>query len=236
MITAKTEGKVISSLPIDKIIIADDHPLFRNALVQALKSSAPEAIFCEAASITELEKVLADNDDADILLMDLHMPGANGFVGLIHVIKNYPQLPVVMISANEDLSIAVASRQHGALGFISKSASIQEMTQAIENVLMGELSFPEKIDSYQPDVQQDQTELMEKVAELTPKQLEVFNLLANGLLNKQIAYEQQVTEATVKAHVTAIMRKLGVNNRTQIVLIASKIKVDENFGSASQQK
>ncbi len=211
------------------IIIADDHPLFRNALVQALKSLMTDVTFSEAASISELERILASQGDADLLLLDLHMPGANGFVGLAHVVKHYPQLPIVMISANEEMSVIANAKKYGALGFISKSATIPQISNAIESVLMGELYFPAGLNSYQESLENELPTLIQKIAELTPKQLEVFNLLASGLLNKQIAYEQNVTEATVKAHVTAIMRKLGVNNRTQVVLAANQVKVDENF-------
>ncbi len=189
------------------------------------------ATFLEAASITELEAVLAGHNNADLLLMDLHMPGANGFVGLAHVVKNYPQLPVVMISANENISVAAGAQRFGALGFITKSASIEEITSAIEQVLMGELFFPPGLSELEERDEGSLSSLVKKVAELTPKQLEVFNLLADGLLNKQIAYQQQVTEATIKAHVTAIMRKLDVFNRTQVVLIASKVNIDENLDS-----
>ncbi|MCW8879224.1 MAG: response regulator transcription factor [Kangiellaceae bacterium] len=225
---------IITSLTVNKIIIADDHPLFRSALVQALKTNMPKAEFLEAESITQLETVLADsNADADLLLMDLHMPGANGFVGLSHVVQRYSQLPIIMISANEDLVIAAKANQYGALGFIPKSASIPQMQAAIENVLMGDTYFPENMESADTEEDGELENLIHKIAELTPKQLEVFNLLADGLLNKQIAYEQNVTEATVKAHVTAIMRKLGVNNRTQVVLIANKVNVTENYGSSA---
>ncbi len=189
------------------------------------------ATFLEAASITELEAVLAGHNNADLLLMDLHMPGANGFVGLAHVVKNYPQLPVVMISANESIAVAAGAQRFGALGFITKSASIEEMSSAIEQVLTGELFFPPGLSELEEDAEDSLSSLVKKVAELTPKQLEVFNLLADGLLNKQIAYQQQVTEATIKAHVTAIMRKLDVFNRTQVVLIASKVNIDENLDS-----
>ncbi len=189
------------------------------------------ATFLEAASITELEAVLTRHNNADLLLMDLHMPGANGFVGLAHVVKNYPQLPVVMISANESIAVAAGAQRFGALGFITKSASIEEITSAIEQVMMGELFFPPGLSELEEDSEGSLSSLVKKVAELTPKQLEVFNLLADGLLNKQIAYQQQVTEATIKAHVTAIMRKLDVFNRTQVVLIASKVNIDENLDS-----
>jgi len=199
-------------------------------LKQALQSTLPGASFVEAASISELETVLADNSDADLLLMDLHMPGANGFVGLTHVVQKNSQLPIVMISANESIEIAANAQQYGALGFIAKSASITEISETIEKVLMGELCFPPNAQAITNKDHCEQVSLVRKIAELTPKQLEVFNLLANGLLNKQIAYEQQVTEATVKAHVTAIMRKLEVYNRTQVVLIANKVSVDQSFG------
>jgi len=195
-----------------------------------------KAAFFEAASITELEGILTTNSDADLLLMDLHMPGANGFVGLAHVIKNYPQLPVVMISANENNAIIASAQRYGSLGFIAKSTSILEMIDAIEKVLMGELAFPPGFTNFEQGEQDEldeQAVLINKIAELTPKQLEVFNLLADGLLNKQIAYQQAVTEATIKAHVTAIMRKLNVYNRTQVVLIASKVNIDEDYGSVS---
>ena len=158
------------------------------------------------------------------------MPGANGFVGLTHVVQQYPQLPIVMISANDSLEIAANAQQYGALGFIAKSASINQISETIEKVLMGELCFPAGTQEINTKDQSEQISLVRKIAELTPKQLEVFNLLAGGLLNKQIAYEQQVTEATVKAHVTAIMRKLDVYNRTQVVLIANKVNVDQSFG------
>ncbi|WP_371734821.1 response regulator [Aliikangiella sp. G2MR2-5] len=218
-------------MSINKIIIADDHPLFRSALVQALKTNMPDASFYEAESISQLEEILSDdNADADLLLMDLHMPGANGFAGLSHVTRRYTQLPVVMISANEDLSIAAKARQYGALGFIPKSSSIPMMQQSIESVLIGDTCFPIGVESVELQKDNELENYIGKVSELTPKQLEVFNLLADGLLNKQIAYEQDVTEATVKAHVTAIMRKLGVNNRTQVVLIANKVNLDESFG------
>lgn len=225
---------VNSNLAVSKIIIADDHPLFRSALVQALKSNRTEVTFLEAESITQLDEVLSHNSDADLLLMDLHMPGANGFVGLSHVVQKYPQLPVIMISANEDIVIASKANQYGALGFIPKSASIPTMQSAIEAVLMGDTYFPDNLQSANSESDDELEELVHKIAELTPKQLEVFNLLADGLLNKQIAYEQDVTEATVKAHVTAIMRKLGVNNRTQVVLIASKVNLDESYGVGAE--
>ncbi len=186
----------------------------------------------EADSISELEVILKQNPDADLLLMDLHMPGANGFVGLAHVVKHFAQLPVMMISADENIAIAANAQKYGALGFIAKSASIKEISAAIETVLQGELCFPKGLQDFKLDETNNKHLLVNKIAELTPKQLEVFNLLAYGLLNKQIAYKQHVTEATVKAHITAIMRKLNVNNRTQIVMIANEVKVEEQFGDS----
>ena len=218
-------------MSVSKIVIADDHPLFRNALSQALSATMQGVEFLEAASISELEKVLLENDDIDLLLMDLHMPGANGFVGLAHVINNNQQLPIVVISANEELEIIASTKRFGALGFIPKSASVSQIFKAIEMVLSGEMYFPYELDEYSASNENSEDRLIKLIAELTPKQLEVFNLLSEGLLNKQIAYEQNVTEATVKAHVTAIMRKLNVTNRTKIILIANKVKIEDNFGA-----
>ncbi|TQV87300.1 response regulator transcription factor [Aliikangiella coralliicola] len=187
----------------------------------------PAAEFLQADSVSQLERLLMDCCGADLLLMDLHMPGADGFSGLRNITQCYSQLPVIIISADENLSVMLEAQRNGALGFVSKSASISQISLAIETVLMGELSFPSELErlAQTAQVNSDASKniVNEQVEQLTPKQFAVFSLLADGLLNKQIGYELNITEATVKAHVTAIMRKLKVNNRTQVVLIANKV-------------
>lgn len=208
----------------EKLLIADDHPLFRAALVEAVKQHAPQCQFIEAASFEQLQGLLDQHTDADLLLMDLHMPGTTGLSGLAYLCGHYPALPVVMVSANDDPAIIRRAITDGAAGFISKSADTQTIVDGIRQVLDGETCSPVELTSNHESLTEE-AELARRVGELTPQQYKVLQMLTQGLLNKQIAYELNVTEATVKAHVTAIMRKLGVSNRTQAVTLYSQLAV-----------
>lgn len=208
----------------EKLLVADDHPLFRAALVETVRRHAPGCTFVEAASFTELQEKLGQHSDADLLLMDLHMPGINGLGGLAYLNGHYPALPVVMVSANDEPSVIRRAIDGGAAGFISKSADTQTIIKAIEQVLEGETWTPIPL-QHENCGETAEHQLAQRVGELTPQQYKVLQMLAQGLLNKQIAYELKVTEATVKAHVTAIMRKLGVCNRTQAVTMYSQLAV-----------
>lgn len=211
---------------IEKIIIADDHPMFRSALSQAigLQNDAQEIIEC--ASVDSLKEQLKQHSDADLLLLDLNMPGADGFSALAYVQQKYPFLPTVIISAHDKQQTMSQAKQLGAIGFISKSATIEQIHNGIQTVLQGQPHFPEAIDN-QNLSQQEQAaiEISQQLADLTPQQYKVLNMIKQGLLNKQIAYDLNISEATVKAHVTAIMRKLKVNNRTQAVMKASSLEI-----------
>ncbi|CAM3740638.1 Transcriptional regulatory protein DegU [Vibrio aerogenes CECT 7868] len=201
------------------IIIADDHPLFRNALFQAVHLAVSGANLLEADSLDTLFSILSREEDTDLVLLDLKMPGANGMSGLIQLKSNYPDLPVVVISASEEASVVSQVKKHGGFGFIPKSSDMRELVAALHQVLRGEPYFPEniKLNTAQAD------SLAEKVATLTPQQYKVLSMLSDGLLNKQIAYELNVSEATIKAHMTAIFRKLEVKNRTQAVILLSEL-------------
>lgn len=207
-----------------EILIADDHPLFRSALQQALTLGlGPDVRLVEAASIAELEARLAEKADWDLVLLDLNMPGAYGFSGLVLLRGQYPQIPVVMISAQEDAAVVVRAREFGASGFIPKSSSLETIQQAVQGVLDG--------DAWWPHLTQDATSVSEEakaasagLASLTPQQFRVLTMVCEGLLNKQIAYELNVSEATIKAHVTAIFRKLGVRTRTQAALLLQQLE------------
>ena len=153
------------------------------------------------------------------------MPGVSGFAGLVYLCKRYPSVPVVIISANEDPVVIKRALEHGAAGFIPKSSSIDTITQAISSILMGEIWAPAPTVSDLPGSNTSEVELAERMAQLTPQQFKVLMMMSQGLLNKQIAYDLGVSEATIKAHVTAIMSKLGVSNRTQAVLAASQLAV-----------
>ncbi|WP_341661717.1 response regulator transcription factor [Vibrio sp.] len=196
------------------IIIADDHPLFRNALFQSVHMAVSGANLIEADSLNGLLTVLSKEQEPDLLLLDLKMPGTNGLSGLIQLRAEYPELPIVVISASEEPSVITQVRNHGAFGFIPKSSDMRELLNALNQVLNGEPFFPEYANEYKIN-----NELTEKIATLTPQQYKVLTMLSDGLLNKQIAYELNVSEATIKAHMTAIFRKLNVKNRTQAVIL-----------------
>ena len=207
------------------ILIADDHPLFREALRGAVQRLLPEASLCEADSVDALYGLVEANPDADLLLMDLNMPGAHGFSALVHLRALYPQLPVVVVSAREEPVVMRRALDHGALGFIPKSADSDTIGTAVGQVLDGERWAPPAA-ATAPAMDRDEEAVARRLRELTPQQFRVLQMLGEGRLNKQIAWDLGVSEATIKAHVTAVLRKLGVNNRTQAVLMAGRLAVD----------
>ena len=207
------------------ILIADDHPLFREALRGAVQRILPDASLCEADSVDALYGLVEANPDADLLLMDLNMPGAHGFSALVHLRALHPQLPVVVVSAREEPAVMRRALDHGALGFIPKSADSETIGIAVGQVLDGERWAPAAAASA-PAMDRDEEAVARRLRELTPQQFRVLQMLGEGRLNKQIAWDLGVSEATIKAHVTAVLRKLGVNNRTQAVLMAGKLAVD----------
>ncbi|KLV06591.1 LuxR family transcriptional regulator [Photobacterium aquae] len=201
------------------IVIADDHPLFRNALFQSVHMAIGGANLLEADSLDTLLALLEKEPDIDLLLLDLKMPGANGMSGLVQLRNQYPDLPVVVVSASEETSVVRQVRSHGAFGFIPKSSDMRALIAALNQVLDGEPVFPDGLG----DDDTELSELAKRIAALTPQQYKVLSMLADGLLNKQIAYELNVSEATIKAHMTAIFRKLGVKNRTQAVILLQQM-------------
>ena len=208
------------------IVIADDHPLFRGALRQAISSLMPAARVIEANGIEELNETLAAERDVDLILLDLTMPGVQGFSGLIPLPAQHPDLPVVIVSANEEATVIRRAIEFGASGFIPKSLNVDTIGTAIEAVLAGDTWTPPDIDLAATE-DKETAELVRRLATLTPQQVRVLMMLSEGLLNKQIAYELGVSEATVKAHVSAILDKLGVDSRTQAVIAAAKIGVTQ---------
>ena len=204
------------------IIIADDHPLVRGALKQALTSGIKGAEIREASDLPSLSRELARGEPVDLILLDLAMPGVSGFSGLLYLRSQHPEIPVVVVSATEDHSVMRRCVEVGAAGFIPKSAELETMHEAIRVVLSGEIWTPDDLDVATPDA--SVVDMMRRLSSLTPQQLRVLMMLSQGLLNKQIAYELKVSEATVKAHVSAILQKLGVDSRTQAVIAVSKIE------------
>ena len=211
---------------MSQFLIADDHPLFREALKGALSTKFADLEVFESDDFDTTLQVLNEQEDLDILLLDLHMPGSGDLYGLIRIREDYPSLPIVVVSGSEDLSIISKVMGYGAMGFIPKASSTQDIAKGIETVLEGETWLPENMKDKVANIENEDRELAQQVASLTPQQYKVLQYLHEGLLNKQIAYELHISEATVKAHITAIFRKLGVYNRTQAVLIASKLQLE----------
>ncbi|MGB5104687.1 MAG: response regulator transcription factor [Steroidobacteraceae bacterium] len=210
-----------------QIVVADDHPLFREALKAAVGRLESGTRFVEADSVAALLAALEAEPDADLLLLDLNMPGAQGFNALAHVRGSRPGLPVVVVSADDDPQTIASALRYGAQGFIPKSTEAGQIGQAIESVLAGEIYTPPGFHAPRAaPVGGEDLEVARRMAELTPQQFRVLGMLCSGLLNKQVAYELDVSEATVKAHVTAILRKLGVATRTQAVLAAGRLAID----------
>ncbi|WP_440875317.1 response regulator [Thalassotalea sp. PLHSN55] len=209
----------------DKIIIADDHPLFRQALLGTLTSKFTETTWLEAQTIAELETQLSGHSDSDLVLLDLNIPGAHGFNTLIHIRNHYPQIPVVIVSAHEDTDTIAKAMEYGAAGFIPKSTPVDLIVEGIGQVLMGNVWVPASFQAFEAD--NDNSDIAERVASLTQQQYKILMMFAQGMLNKQIAYDLHVSEATIKAHATAIFRKLNVRNRTQAVIAISQLDVSE---------
>ena len=204
------------------IVVADDHPLFRGALRQAIGSLIPDARVLEAIGLDDLQATLCRERDVDLILLDLTMPGVQGFSGLIFLRAQHPETPVVIVSANEDPVVIRRAVEFGASGFIPKSLDTQRIGEAIQAVLAGDAWTPPDVDLSAGE-DRETADVVRRLATLTPQQVRVLMMLSEGLLNKQIAYELSVSEATVKAHVSAILQKLAVDSRTQAVIAATRI-------------
>jgi DNA-binding NarL/FixJ family response regulator len=212
--------------PHYRLVIADDHPLFRGALREAVTGLIEHADIAEAGTFEETSKLLEQDDEVDVILLDLTMPGVRGFSGLMYLRAQHPSVPVVVVSANDDPAVIRRCMAFGASGFIPKTLGIEQMRQAISRVLDGGVWTPPDVD-LAAGGDAESAALMARLATLTPQQVRVLMMLSEGLLNKQIAYELSVSEATVKAHVSAILQKLGVESRTQAVIAAAKIELGQ---------
>lgn len=215
------------------VIIADDHPLFRDALKQTLSSALPGASITEVGSVEKLFEALHLNTSADLVLLDLKMPGEgaaslSGLTGLMYLRSQHPGIPVVIVSASDNPSMIRRCLNLGASGFISKSLPVDQIRAAVKMVLDGGIWFPDEVQA--DDGSDELGELSARLATLTPQQVRVLSMLGQGLLNKQIAFELSVSEATVKAHVSAILQKLGVDSRTQAVIAVNRIAAVDGHG------
>jgi DNA-binding NarL/FixJ family response regulator len=215
-----------------RVLIADDHPLVVGGLRQAVLAAAPDAEITVAHDFDSMAAALEASPDTDLVLLDLSMPGVRGFSGLLFLRSERPATPVVVVSGNEDRAVIRHCMEFGAAGYIPKSNSLETMRAAIAQVLEGGRWTPPDFDPG-CQVNRESSAMARRLASLTPQQIRVLMMLSQGLLNKQIAYELSVSEATVKAHVSAILQKLGVESRTQAVILATKIETAQELLIAS---
>jgi DNA-binding NarL/FixJ family response regulator len=205
-----------------RVIIVDDHPLFRAALREALGQAFPGIVLDEAGNLDSVTAKLDRDGDIDLVLLDLKMPGVQGLSGLMFLRAQYPSVPIAVVSASDEPHLIRRALELGASGYIPKSLTVEAMREAVAAILAGSLWAPEGIaESETADAEADN--LARRIALLTPQQMRVLMMLKEGLLNKQIAFELKVSEATIKAHVSAILHKLDVGSRTQAVIAASRI-------------
>jgi DNA-binding NarL/FixJ family response regulator len=220
-------GESLSEADFHHLLIADDHPLFRGALREAVNGLFERAEVAEAGTFEEVTEFLERGGaEIDLILLDLRMPGVRGFSGLMYLRAQYPSLPIVVVSASDDPAVIRRCMEFGASGFIPKTLGVEALREAVAQVLRGEVWTPPDID-LRRETDTEGAAMIARLATLTPQQVRVLMMLSGGLLNKQIAYELGVSEATVKAHVSAILQKLGVESRTQAVIAAGKIEAGQ---------
>lgn len=211
---------------VKKVVIADDHPLFRAALKQAIRKISTNAKIMEVSSLGEASTILAREDNVNLLLLDIHMSDSDGFAGLIMYKQAYPLTPIVIVSASEEADMVKNAIEFGASGFIPKSADLSVIREAINTVFEGQSWWPE-IDGIairNADSSTNYNEFSKLFSTLTPTQSKVFMAISEGLLNKQIAYKMEISESTIKTHITAIFKKLNISSRTQAVIFAQNLE------------
>ena len=209
------------------IIIADDHPLFRQALRETVAPIFSEAEIIELESLAETRQTLKQHA-AELLLLDLRMPDSDGLAGLMMIKGMYPALPVIIVSASEEAETVRAAIQAGAAGYIYKSYSLRQIHDAVLLVYQGGMHIPDGIEEGVTEHEHEELDAISRISSLTPSQLRVFVLLSRGYMNKQIAAEMDISEATVKAHVTSVYRKLGVRSRTQAVMVSKALDLSKD--------
>ncbi len=207
----------------ETILVADDHPLFRQALTLAVMRVRPEARIVEAGTLAAAARAAGDADDLALVILDLKMPGAVGYSGIALLHAERPAVPILVVSSAEGASAAEEARSFGAVAFLRKDSDLAAIETAIARALAG--AMPQAVSP--PISENGGLDLVRReVADLTPTQLKVLLAVLDGQLNKQIAHSLGMSEATVKAHMTVIMRKLDVQNRTQAALVARSLGLD----------
>ena len=215
-------------------VIADDHPMVRDALASALRSAFPSAAVSFAGSFAETQAALGAAPETDLLILDLDMPGMQGLAGLAGLRAAFPTVPVAIVSATTNPAAMRQAIEMGAVGFIPKLSPSERFLEVIRAVLGGAIWLPPEAGD--PALDQQDRDIAARIARLTPQQHRVLWLMAEGKANKLIAYEMQISEPTVKAHVTEILRKLGATSRTQAVIAAQRLALEPRvLGAVSEE-
>lgn len=219
-----------------QILIADDHPMIREAISGAIKQAFEGSTVDETDSLDAAMLYAEENPDTDLILLDLNMPGMDGLNGIVALRTSHPDIPVVVLSAEEDKSVVLKSVTYGAVGFITKSMGREKITAALEQILEGQIYLPPDI-IRRPDESSNRRHRHDGpnvdhdlIATFTRRQLLVFEHMAKGKSNKEIGYDLNIAETTVKAHVSAILRKLNVHSRLKAILCAKDINFDQYLG------
>ncbi|MCP1727219.1 DNA-binding NarL/FixJ family response regulator [Natronospira proteinivora] len=210
-----------------RVLIADDHPLFRAALSQALAQCLPDAELIEAQDLAQTHDCLTRHPDTDLVMLDLRMPGSQGLAGLAAIRCEYPSVAVVVVSGNEHPQVIRRALDHGAAGFIPKSAGLEELTEAIDAIMNCREWIPPGLEEAVASEHGGDEDLAARIASLTPQQFRVLQMVADGYLNKQIADRLSIQERTVKAHMSDIFQKLAVRNRTQAGVAFRQLSIDQ---------
>ena len=211
---------------MERVLIADDHPMVRDGLRTVIAVAFDQCELFEASSIDEAAEIIEREGDFDIVLLDLNMPGTNGFSGLVTMRDRFPSVPVVIVSAAQERGLARSAVAAGAAGFIPKSLRRSAIVEALKSILAGDIYLPD-VEEGDENEDAETADILARIDSLTPQQKVVLKLVVEGKLNKQIAYELDVSMTTVKAHVSAILSKLRVFSRTQAVILVNKV----NFAS-----
>ena len=215
---------------MQRILIIDDHPIFRHAMVTILGKKFPDSQTLEANSLSEALELLEADAAFDLVMLDLNMPDTCGLNGLLEIRNQHPNLPVVIISAETEKQNILQTISYGAVGFISKSSKIEEIATSVESIFEGNVCLPSEIlrtSSVRNRVKKEDAISLDQIRSLTRKELAVLKYLTQGLANKVIAYELNISETTVKSHVSSILKKLGASNRVKVVASAANIDFNQ---------
>lgn len=207
---------------VERVLIADDHPMVRDGLRTVIAVAFDQCELFEASSIEEATAIVEREGDFDLVMLDLNMPGTTGFSGLAAMRDRFPSLPIVIVSAAQERGLARSAIAAGAAGFIPKSLKRSAIVDALKTILSGDIFVPE-VEEGDEAADAETADILARIASLTPQQKVVLRLVVEGKLNKQIAYELDVSMTTVKAHVSAILSKLHVFSRTQAVILVGKV-------------